>query len=499
MPRTLFAKLLLVFLMFGAMMTLVFIFVMRGSHELYHREFDQTINRDLAQQYIDAQFFRGAEPLNGDTIHLGIARLAEINPDIDIYLLDAGGAVVGSSVPPSERKRNRIEVAPVRAFIGGEVSLPILGADPRDASDRKVFSAAPLKVPNCPAEFLYIVLHRQDHEPSAQRLKTNYAIGEGAGVVLSVMAFAIVSSLLMLRSLTRRLGSLDAAMQRFRKSNFSALPADPAFLPADQSDEIERLGEVFGELAERVQTQFEELKRTDNMRRELLANVSHDLRTPLATLQVHLESMALQQSTLTASEREEYLSIAFKQTRHLGRLIDQLMHAAKLDSNQVTVQAEPFQLADLAQDVIRKFELAARERGIELQTDIAHEPPLVYADIGLIERVLDNLIENALQHAPASSFIRIGVSIKERFVRCSVSDAGAGIPESERHKIFERFYRIDKSRSGDMGNAGLGLSIVKQILTLHGCDIHVESESGRGTVFWFDLPVANAGHRTKCA
>jgi len=492
MPRTLFAKLLLVFLLFGGMMTLVCAIVMRGTHELYHREFDQTSNRGLAQQYIDAQFFLGTEPLNGDTVHRGIAKLAEVNPDIDIYLVDGGGAVVASTVPAIERKRNRIELDPIRKFIGGKIGLPILGADPRDASDRKVFSAAALSVPNCPAEFLYIVLHRQDHVPSAQRLKWYYAIGEGTGVVLAVAAFAIVASLVMLRALTRRLSTLDAAMQRFRLSNFSALPVDPALHPADQSDEIERLGKVFGELAERVQRQVEELKGTDRMRRELLTNVSHDLRSPLATLQVHLESMALQQSTLTTSEQEEYLAIAFKQTRHLGRLVDQLMHAAKLDSNQVTVRAEPFQLADLAQDVLQKFERAARERGIELHADIAHEPPLVCADIGSIERVLDNLIENALQHAPGSSSITLAISLKENVVRCSVSDAGAGIPESEQKKIFERFYRINKSRSGDMGNAGLGLSIVKQILALHGSDIHVESELGVGTTFWFDLPIAGS-------
>jgi len=176
------------------------------------------------------------------------------------------------------------------------------------------------------------------------------------------------------------------------------------------------------------------------------------------------------------------------------------MQAAKLDSNQVAVEAEPFQLAELVQDVAQKFELAARERGIELHADIAHEPPLVYADIGLIERVLNNLIENALQHAATSTLVKLQVSKASAGVRFSVSDNGAGIPQDELQKIFERFYRIDKSRSGDRGNAGLGLSIVKQILALHGSDIQVESELGRGTTFWFELPFATsvdeAGKRT---
>jgi two-component system OmpR family sensor kinase len=416
--------------------------------------------------------------------------LAEVNPDIDIYLIDGEGGVVESSVPDTERRRDRIDLEPVRRFVAGNAGLPIVGTDPRDVRDHRVFSAAPLRIPDCPAEFLYIVLHRQDHAPGGQRLKTYYAIGESAGVVLAVAIFAAIASLLMLRALTRRLGGLESAMQQFRDSNFSTLALEPPAQPNDRSDEIDRLAHLFGELSERVRKQFDELKDTDRMRRELLSSISHDLRTPLATQQVHLESLVLQSSGLTAAEREEYLTIALKQTRQLSRLVDQLMQAAKLDGHQVTVEAEPFQLAELVQDVAQKFELAARERGIELRADISPEPPLVYADIGLIERVINNLIENALQHASTSRLVKLQVSRVGAGVRFSVSDSGMGIPQDELQKVFERFYRIDKSRRSDKGNAGLGLSIVKRILDLHRCAIHVESEVGRGTTFWFDLPVA---------
>ncbi len=492
MPRTLFGKLLVVFLLFGGLMTVVGLIVIRSSHEHYHQQLDQTVNRTLAQQYIDAKFFLGDEPLNADTVHHGITKLAEVNPDIDIYLVDRGGGIVASSVPEADRKRHKIDLDPIRAFIGGKVGFPISGTDPREETDDRVFSAATLSVPNCPASFLYIVLRQEDHGKDARRLKTYYELGEGMGVIVTAAILALGASLLILRTLTRPLGKLEDAMQRFRGSNFSELPNDATLRPVEQSDEIERLGRIFGELAERIQAQMQELKRTDSMRRELLTNVSHDLRTPLATLQAHLETLAMKETKLTDAERQDYLHTSITQSHRLSRLVDQLLQAAKLDANQVTVAAEPFQLAELVQDVAQKFELTARSKGVTLNAEIAEGLSLAQADIGLIERVLDNLIENALQHTPSGGQVRLHLSAVAGSIRCAVIDSGPGIPESEQQRIFDRFYRIDKSRSGGVGNAGLGLSIVAQMLALHGTSIHVQSEIGSGAKFWFDLPIVIA-------
>ncbi len=159
LPRTLFGRLLLVFMLFGVVMTGALLVVMQVSHRLYHLEFDQTVNRDLARSYVEANFLLTDAPLNAATLHRGIRKLAAANPQIDVYLLDNEGQIVAASVPLASLTRSQVDMDPVREFLAGRAA-PILGADPRDREHRTVFSAAPFDVADCPGDVLYLVLKR---------------------------------------------------------------------------------------------------------------------------------------------------------------------------------------------------------------------------------------------------------------------------------------------------------------------------------------------------
>ena len=238
--------------------------------------------------------------------------------------------------------------------------------------------------------------------------------------------------------------------------------------------------------------QVETLRDTDEMRRTLVANLSHDLRTPLTSLQAHLDTLAAKDGELTTTERRDYLANASRQTRRLTRLVAQLLDLAKLDGGQIVPHREPFQSAELLQDIAQKFTLTAAARDILIRTDYSGTLPLVMGDIGLIERVLDNLIDNAIQHSPPSAVVTLRATRAgpER-IRFAVEDSGPGIPGEEQTRIFDRFYRGDLSRSAGTGNSGLGLAIVKGILGLHDAAINVESTHGSGTRFSFELPIAS--------
>jgi two-component system, OmpR family, sensor kinase len=487
-PKTLFAKLLLLFLAFGAVMTGVFIVVMRVSHETYHREFDQTANRGLAEQYVRANLLVREPPLTAHNFANSLGRIAEINPNIDVYVLDAHGDILAASPSAHASLRTRVDLEPIGRFLDGRAAFPVLGDDPADARHREVFSAAPLSIPECPAAYLYIVLNRHEESFAAAHLKTTYAIGEGAGIVVVAAVLAVAGSLLFLRLLTGRLGALQQDIEKFRDSPFVELRAITAESDRSQ-DEIERLRRLFVQLAERIRGQMQELQRTDQTRRELLANISHDLRTPLTTLQVHLETLSMTEG-ISAEERRSYLAITLQQCRRLVRLVEQLFELAKLDARQITLSAEPFQLGELIQDVLMKFELAARRTGITLVLENPEAVPLVVGDIALIERVVDNLVDNALRHAGAGGRVTVRLGARPQAVHVEVHDTGPGIPDGERARIFDRFYRGDESRSSVSGHAGLGLSIARGILELHGQSIDFTSAPGRGTAFFFDLPAA---------
>jgi signal transduction histidine kinase len=248
---------------------------------------------------------------------------------------------------------------------------------------------------------------------------------------------------------------------------------------------------------------MQELHKTDDTRRELLANVSHDLRTPLTTLQTHLEVVSMKDD-LPSSERRTYIAVALQQCQRLVRLVEQLVELAKLDAQQVVLSPEPFQLAELAQDVVCKCVPSACRCRVTLSFEPPQQSvPLVMGDVALIERVLDNLLENAMRHARADGRVTVSLAPASQKVRVAVHDTGSGIPANERSRVFDRFYRGDKSRSSQSGYAGLGLSIARSILELHGGSIDFVSGANEGTTFFFELPTAtvtgSAGERRQAS
>jgi signal transduction histidine kinase len=435
------------------------------------------------------------EPLNAATLHRGIGKLAAANPEVDIYLLDDSGGIVASSVPATERQRSRVDLRPVRKFLAGR-GAPILADDPRDMKRQEVFSAAPFHVADCPGDILYIVLRREEHAPGAARLRTTYAVGEGAGVILTAAVLSVALSLLFLWLLTRRLGVLEDAIRRFRDANGIATPVPHEAGSPPGGDEVDRLEALFGDLAARIEAQMEALKSIDVMRRDLLANVSHDLRTPLTTLLAHLETLQMKKSELTPEERTEYLDVATRQSQRIGLLVEQLLESAKLEAGQVSVNVERFAIGELLQDVVQKFALAARDRGVALEVDAMAAATMVNGDIALLERVLDNLIDNALRHTPAGGRVTVQSEPQGEQVRIAVTDTGPGLTHEEAKQVFERFYRGDPGRSTSSGQSGLGLAIVKSILELHGSTVAVESQPGHGASFCFELPIILQRPRT---
>jgi signal transduction histidine kinase len=274
-------------------------------------------------------------------------------------------------------------------------------------------------------------------------------------------------------------------MEGYRASGFRRpLPADAA-APAGTGDEIDQIASAFQEMSERITAQMVELERTDRLRRELVANVSHDLRTPLASLHGYLETLAVKQGRLTPEEEREYLAIATRHSERLGKLVSELFELTKLDASDTELTVERFSLAELVQDVVQDFRLRAEEREVALSVSLDRASGLVEADIRLVERALVNLVENALKFTPGGGRVTVSVEGREAKLRVEVRDTGCGIREAELPFIFERFYRTEKGRED--GGSGLGLAIAKRILELHGSRIEVASALGEGTSFRFEM------------
>jgi len=335
-----------------------------------------------------------------------------------------------------------------------------------------------------------VILGGEEYDSVVQKIQGSYIMQVSAWVIAASLLFALIAGLFLFSLLTSRIRQLATAVDAFKRGD----PLDRIDFPLTKQDnqagdEIDQLGSTFEQMAKRIESQMEALKKSDTLRRELVANVSHDLRTPLATLQGYIDTLLLKDNHLTADERQNYLQVAARHCERLGKLIAELFELARLDSHETKVQCEPFSLSELLQDVVQKFRLTAQKRQIKVMTNIGRALPFVSADIRLVERVLENLIENALRYTPEGGSIHLELTLDQQDITVQVRDTGCGIPHEELPHIFDRFYQLDQSQEGKSGYSGLGLAIAKRILTLHNKSIEVSSSLNAGTTFTFRLPV----------
>lgn len=237
-----------------------------------------------------------------------------------------------------------------------------------------------------------------------------------------------------------------------------------------------------------------QLSRVALQRRELLANVSHDLRTPLAAMQGYLELLLLRHGSLGPAEERNYLLTAARQGEKLGRLVNDLFDLTRLEAGELAPQAEDFALGELVQDVVQKFGHEARQRGVRLAACDAAAAPRVHADLALVARVLENLLDNALRHTPAEGSVTIGILADGTRTALTVSDTGEGIAAADLPGLFDRYDRASRVQ-GVGASPGLGLAIARRIVRLHGGELAVRSTPGAGTAVSFDLPTAHAPAR----
>lgn len=484
--NSLFTRLSAALLSIVALMGAGFYIVDRISTRAYYEELSQRLNAPIAM-YVTGQrpLITAGEPdLEGLRALAGHAMV--INPSIEIYLLDTSGRILGHDLPSDTVLRERVDLEPVLALIDGRARMPIRGDDPRSLDDRKVFSASEVISPQGLEGYLYVILGGQAYEALARDIGGSYVFQVSTAAAVGIVIFAAIVGLLVFALLTRRLKLLSDDMRAVSDSGFERAPSLER--PEGPMDEIDTLIGAFVDMSARIKDQIEQLKENDRLRRELVSNISHDLRTPLAAIQGYLETLIIKADTMVPEDRDRYLRIARKHTQRLGNLVEDLFELSKLDSASAALNPEMFSLAELVQDVAQEFQLESDREGIALTVELDAERTDTMGDIGLIQRVLENLVRNAISFTPRGGAVTISISERPlETISVSVSDNGPGIPEASLPHIFDRFYRGEEAR-GD--SSGLGLAIVKRILDLHHSRISVTSKPDAGTRFEFDLPVA---------
>lgn len=474
------STLFIVVLFFFAVVTL---YISVQAAKNYSFEVNQNMNRDLAANVaVMMTPFLEDGIINEAGIEDLVHSLMVINPSIEVYLLDTEGKILSYVAPEKVVKLERVSLDPINNFLDKSPRHLIYGDDPRNPGETKIFSAAEVIQGDRLTGYIYIVLASQEYTSAANLVRGSYIMGLSIRSILTILIGSALVGLLALWFIVKKLNRIIRGIQKFSDGDLKTR------IEVKSDDDLDQIGHVFNSMADTIEQNIEDLKGLENLRKELISNISHDLRTPIASIQGYAETLILKKDTIQQEEKDKYLGVIYKNCENLQLLVTNLFELSKLETNQVELNREPFSIGELVHDVANKYRILSQKKGVSINTIVSKDTPVVEADILLIDRVLQNLIDNAIRFCKDGDTINIEIkSVSSGDVEITIADTGAGISQDHLPHIFDRYFKKDERG----GSSGLGLAIVKRIIDLHETSIDVKSVVGQGTRFQFSLPVAN--------
>ncbi len=511
---TLFSRLSILFTLILLCLGLVTWVIAHQSQQQYFEEFTQELNRPVAM-YMAQQV-----PLlvDGRPDSEALSELAShvmmVNPSLEVYILDVEGAVIATALGKTQALTQSVDLQPINRFLSGETRMPIYGDNPSIPNQKSVFSAYPLREsanenPACdPCGYVYAVLGGQRTQPVLQSLASSYSLQSSTGMLAGVLLFALLAGIVVFFTMTRPLRAITASISQWQLAVTSAQPQVQQILPIEPKphakNELKELELTCHAMAARLAAQYQALDDSDKRRREFLTRISHDLRTPLTSLCGAIETVLIKGDNISSTETQEYLSLAQRQGIRLQQLITQVFELARLDSGDYVLQLEQVSLQELAIDTVQDLQPFAARHGVRLEAHpaIPVDAGNVQADMGLLHRLLDNLLTNAIRHTPVDGLVSLTINRRDDQMEVEIADSGCGFTVSMNGcslstvgESNQSWWQGDSAASacqspytGSHGT-GLGLGIVEKIVDLHGGEARVWSAAGKGTKIRCVLPV----------
>ena len=450
----------------------------------YVAQLNQDLHRNLAQNLVADKNLVEQGRMNEMALKQTFQQYMVVNPSIEIYLLDLNGKLLSYSADPESVMRSSVSLQPIKDFLSGAQKYP-LGDDPRSHDKQKAFSVTPVPSSAQPEGYLYVVLRGEQYDTLESMAFQGFLSRAGLWSMILSLALGLLAGLTIFYWLTQRLRKVSKQMQTFTDSDFSQWQSSNERGVA--KDEIAQIEQTFSKMAGRIQQQLSALTDKDKQRRQLVAQVSHDLRTPLASMLGYVESLKLKRDELPEQEQQAFLDIVHKQGLRLSAMIDSLFELSSLEAKETRAHIEPFVPLEMLYDIQQKHLIRARKAEVDITIADAQSSGFALGDLSMLERVLDNLIDNAIVHARPNSEIQLAVTEIDQYIQISVQNQGEQIKLPDINAIFEPFFRANAS-DADKRHAGLGLAISKHIMKNMQGKITVENIH-HGVVFKLRLPV----------
>ena len=489
--QSLFWKIGGTFLLILIVLSAVYIYISVHTAEMYFQEANQKLDAEIAPHIVsENQCFINGEA-NGKVLKTVFHNVMIINPNLEVYLLNKDGKILTYYAPNKNIQLDYVPLQPIKEFIHNGSKPFILGVDPKNINQKKAFSAAEVLENGKLMGYIYVILESEEYENVNQLIFGSYILKLGLRSMTITLFAAILISLLAIGFITRNIRKIVTVIREFKNGNINSR------IRLTGKGELSEFADAFNEMADTIVNNIDEMKTMDNLRRELVANVSHDLRTPLATIQGYIETIMIKSENISENDRKNYMQIILKSTERLKKLVEELFELSKLEARETKPKPEPFSIGELVQDIQQKNSIISESKNINIKLEFSYELPFVYADIAMMEKVLQNLLDNAIKFTPVGGEITVSLKEIKESILIKIKDNGPGIKPEELKYIFDRYHKISRTGNKENEGLGLGLAIVKKILEVHGIEIKVESSKDSGTVFSFNIPIYNSQHQLK--
>ena len=474
MNRSLYTKLVLIILvLIVALMLVAGVFLTRGVRSFYLNDFydsmaeafgDQDLAEDLRSAAAEDDPAYMSEILGANAGQLGIDRGTR---NYHILSGETGEWLAGSITP----ENNNLDITPniITALSGGNGDASDPNADYMDIA---------LPVEGGSSDYIiYVIDNRETMRSLNDQLLQIIVEAMAVGLVISVFL-----SLLLAKTMIAPIQELTHAAEKVASGDFSDKVENSS------KDEIGVLTRTFNDMAVQLEDTLDDLKRSEQMRREFVANVSHELRTPITGVKSYAETLAADPD-MPADTRERFLNVILNESDRMTKIVQDLLTLSRFDAGSFEFSFDEFSFETSVRDVYNAVRMEAQAHGHVFVLEVEPGIPRIRGDKARVEQVLMNMVSNAIKYTKDGGRIAIKAGVRGGEVWCSVKDNGIGIPKEDTQKVFDRFYRVDKARSRESGGTGLGLSIAQEIVVRHGGRIDLKSRVGHGTTITVWLPV----------
>lgn len=473
MNKSLYSKLVFIMLLIIiSLMTVVGAFLINEIRIFYLDDFYEKMKTVFESQDLANDLHAAAESPNAhgqlaETIRLYSGQLGIDSRSRNYYILngDTGAVLTGSGY-----EGDKIAITPniISAINGSDGYISNLNADYMDVA---------FPISGSGKYIVYIIDNKSSVHNLSQALFEIILESLLIGLVISALL-----SLLLAKAMATPIQNLTKAAERVASGDFSHKPE------SDAGDEIGVLTRTFNSMAGQLEHTLDDLKKSEEMRRDFVANVSHELRTPITSIRSYAETL-LESSDLPRQTEEEFVVVILKESDRMTNIVQDLLTLSRFDAGSAKFNFECFSLKDSLTDVYNSMLLEAQKHGHCLRLTINGDPPDITGDRLRLDQVFINLIANATKYTPDGGTIDIRAETDDDSVKVTVVDNGIGIPAEDVSRVFDRFYRVDKARGRESGGTGLGLSIANEIIMRHNGKIDVESRYGEGTTMIVTIPV----------